>query len=147
MCESILGLNDYLTTAVPNLHQLARSNLVQVKKNGSLKWLSNLKEEDQSAVIDMAVRRTRLVTKECRDEENARAQQRKQKMLQENVKRVAQEKKLYEEKEKLLQAHLITSSNELIKELHAVDKELLSATKKKNKKVEILKTQVRIRKS
>lgn len=146
VCESILGLNDYLTTAVPNLHQLAQSNLVQVKKNGSLKWLSNLKEEDQSAVIDMAVRRRRLVNKECRDEENARAQQRKQKMLQENVKRVAQEKKLYEEKEKLLQAHLITSSNELIKELHAVDKELLSATKKKNKKVEILKTQVRIRK-
>ena len=31
-CESILGLNDYLTTAIPNLHQMARSNLVQVKK-------------------------------------------------------------------------------------------------------------------
>lgn len=111
--ESISGLNDYLTTKVPNLHQLAQSTLVQVKKNGSLKWLSNLKEEDQSAVIDLAVRQRRLVTKECRDEENARAQQRKQ-MLQENVKRVAQEKKLYEEKEKLLQAHLITSSNELL---------------------------------
>ena len=100
-----------LRTAVPNLHQLARSNLVQVKKNKSLKWLSNLKEEDQSAVIDLAVRRRRLVTKECRNEENARAQQRKQKMLQENAKRVAQEKKLYEEKEKLQQDHLITSSN------------------------------------
>ena len=32
VCESILGLNDYLTTAIPNLHQMARSNLVQVKK-------------------------------------------------------------------------------------------------------------------
>ena len=146
VCESILGLNDYLTTAVPNLHQLARSNLVQVKKNKTLKWLSNLEEDDQLAVINLVVKQRRLVTKECRDEENARAQQRKQKMLQENAKRAVQEKKLREEKEKLLQAHLFTSSNELIKELQAVDKESLSATKKKNMKVEILNTQVRIRK-
>ena len=32
VCESILGLNDYLTTAIPNLSQMACSNLVQVKK-------------------------------------------------------------------------------------------------------------------
>ncbi len=32
ICESILGLNDYLTTALPNLHQVSRSNLVQAKK-------------------------------------------------------------------------------------------------------------------
>ena len=31
VCESILGLNDYLTTAIPNLNQMARSNLVQAK--------------------------------------------------------------------------------------------------------------------
>ena len=31
-CESMLGLNDYLTTAIPNLHQVARSNLIEVKK-------------------------------------------------------------------------------------------------------------------
>ena len=31
-CESILGLNDYLTTAIPNLHQMACSNIIQAKK-------------------------------------------------------------------------------------------------------------------
>ena len=36
LCESILGLNDYLTTAIPNLHQLSRSNLIQVKKNKTI---------------------------------------------------------------------------------------------------------------
>ena len=71
VCESILGLNDYLTTAVPNLHHQAHSNLVQVKKNKTLKWLSNLQEDDQSTVIDLAVKQRRLVTKECRDEGNA----------------------------------------------------------------------------
>ena len=33
LCESILGLNDYLTTTIPNLQQMRRSNLVQIKKN------------------------------------------------------------------------------------------------------------------
>ena len=32
VCASILGLNDYLTTAIPNLHQMSRSNLVQILK-------------------------------------------------------------------------------------------------------------------
>lgn len=48
VCEAILGLNDYLTTAIPNLHQMTRSNLVQVKRNQTLNWLSNLPEDDQS---------------------------------------------------------------------------------------------------
>ena len=42
LCESILGLNDYLSTAIPNLHQLSRSNLVQVKKNKTIQWLRQL---------------------------------------------------------------------------------------------------------
>ena len=69
VCESILGLNDYLTTAIPNLHQMTRSNLVQVKKNETLKWLSNLPEDEQSAIVDLAVKQRRFVSKECRDEE------------------------------------------------------------------------------
>jgi len=51
VCESILGLNDYLTTAIPNLNQMARSNLVQVKKNKTLKWLSDLPKKDQCTVL------------------------------------------------------------------------------------------------
>ena len=107
VCESILGLNDYLTTAIPNLHQMTRSNLVQVKKNETLKWLSNLPEDEQSAIVDLAVKQRRFVSKECRDEEMMRSQQRQKKMLEENAKRVALEKKLREEKEKLFQSHLV----------------------------------------
>ena len=146
ICESILGLNDYLTTAIPNLYQMARSNLVQVKKNKTLKWLSNLPEDEQSAIVDLAVKQRRFVSKECRDEEKMRSQQRQQKMLAENAKRVALEKKLCQEKEKLSQSHLVTSSDELKEELHAIDKETISTTKKKNKKVELLKTQIQIKK-
>ena len=135
ICESFLGLNDYLTTAIPNLHQMARSNLVQVKKNKTLKWLSNLPEDEQSTIVDLAVKQRRLVSKQCREEEKMRSQQRQQKMLKENAKRVALEKRLQEEKEKLSQSHLVTSSDELKEELLAIDKETLIAAKKKNKKL------------
>ena len=57
ICESILGLKDYLTTVIPNLNQMARSNLVQLKKNKTLKWLSDLSEQDQLAIVDLAVKK------------------------------------------------------------------------------------------
>ena len=106
VCESILGSNDYLTTAIPNLHQMAHSNLVQVKKR-TLKWLSSLPEDEQSTIVDLAVKQRRFVSKQCRDEEKMRSQQRQQKMSEENAKRVALERRLQEEKEKLPQSHLI----------------------------------------
>ena len=114
---------------------MARSNLVQVKKNKTLKWLSNLPEDEQSTIVDLAVKQRRLVSKQCREEEKMRSQQRQQKMLKENAKRVALEKRLQEEKEKLSQSHLVTSSDELKEELLAIDKETLIAAKKKNKKL------------
>ena len=145
-CESIFGLNDYLTTAIPNMHQMARSNLVQTKKNATLKWLSDLPEEKQSEIVDLAIKQRKHVHKDCQDEEKMRCRQRQQRMVDENTKRVATDKRLQEEKEKLSQSHLITSSSELKAELESIDKEAISATRKKNKKIELLKTQVRMRK-
>ena len=57
LCESILGLNDYLTTAIPNLSQLSRSNLIQVKKNKTIEWLQQLPREQQHSVIDLALQK------------------------------------------------------------------------------------------
>ena len=47
LCESILGLNDYLTTAIPNMKQLTRSTMVAVKKNKTMKWLQTLPDAQQ----------------------------------------------------------------------------------------------------
>lgn len=55
ICESVLGLNNYLNTAIPNMHQMTRSNLIQVKKNKTIKWLDELPEENQKRVLDLAV--------------------------------------------------------------------------------------------
>ena len=78
-----------------------------------MKWLSNLPGDEQSAIVDLAVKQRRFLSKECREEEKMRSQQRQQKMSEENAKRVALEKKLREEKDKLSQLHFITSSDEL----------------------------------
>lgn len=39
VCESLLGLNDYLSHAIPNMDQLTRLNTIQVKKNKTIEWL------------------------------------------------------------------------------------------------------------
>ena len=50
ICESVLGLSNYLNTAIPNMHQMTRSNLIQVKKNktilnGWMKYQRKIKKE------------------------------------------------------------------------------------------------------
>ena len=110
-----------------------------------MKWLSDLPDEEQLAVVDMAVKQRRCVSKEYKDEENERFEQRKQNMIKQNTKRVALKEKMCREKEKLSQLHLITTSEELQEELRTMDRENISASKKRNKKIEVLKTQVQIR--
>lgn len=105
-CESILGLNNYLTTAIPNLHQMARSNMIQMKKNKTLKWLSTLSKDEYTSIREL-------------------------------------EKKLHNEKERLSECRLITSSIELKKELLAIEE---GSKNSKKRKVQLLKTQVNIRK-
>lgn len=67
-------------------------------------------------------------------------------MLKENAKRVvALKEKMCQEKEKLSQLHLITTPEELQEELLTIDRESISASRKRNKKFSVLKTQVQIR--
>ena len=146
VCESVLGLNDYLTTAVPNLHQMSRSNLVLLKKNKTMKWLSQLPSEKQTAVIDMAVKQRRQVKQTYNQEHTARIEHRKQAMIKDHAKREAMKKRLYEEKQKLSHLRLITTPQELTEELQKIDMKNISATKKRSLKLDILKMQVRIRK-
>jgi hypothetical protein len=54
LCESILGLNDHLFIVMPNLHQISKSNLVQARKNGTVKWLHTLPHNQQHAIVDLA---------------------------------------------------------------------------------------------
>ena len=78
LCESILGLNDYLTTALHNLHQVAYSNLVEVKKNKTMKWLDSLPNDHQTKVIDLAVESRQAVRREHIEAEKKVAKRRQE---------------------------------------------------------------------
>ena len=82
ICESILAFNDYLTTALPHMHQMARSTLVEVKKNGTVKWLENLPKNQRSHIQELAIKRKKKVMEQYREEEHARSTQRQQRMKQ-----------------------------------------------------------------
>ena len=109
-------------------------------------WLSELPSEKQTAVIDMAVKMRRQVKQTYIEEQTAGVEHRKQKMIKDHAKREAMKKKLYNEKQKLSQLHLITRSQELKEEMLKIDMKDISATKKRSLKMSILKTQVQIRK-
>ena len=145
-CEAILGLNDYLTTALPNLHQVARSNLIETKKNKSLKWLSELPDDKQLKVINLAVERRQAVHEECKQMAERIAMQKRERMINFHTRQEALKKKLKSEKDELSQMHLITCSEELHAIIADIDKSSLTAAKKRNEKRTLLMNQVKIRK-
>ena len=81
LCESILGLNDYLVTAIPNLHQDARSNMTQVKKNKTIKWLDELPEKQQLEVVELAVEMKPIMELESKKKSELIKSKRREKLI------------------------------------------------------------------
>ena len=131
---------------IPNLHQVARSNLVQLKKNKTMQWLHSLPDEQQIQVIDLAVESRQAVQKECKHEEQQRAIVRRQNMAQAHIRREAVKQKAQQERNQLSQQHLITSSDELYQAILDIDKKCISATKKAALKRSLVSTQMKIKK-
>lgn len=146
LCESILGLNDYLTTAIPNLHQLSRSNLIQVKKNKTMQWFEQLPKEKQDSIVELAIRRRAEVAKQYKKEEAIRSAQRREKMVCEKLQRDALEQRAKEERERLSNLHLIMTVTELKQALSEIDSQTLSSKKKCEMKHALIREQVNIRK-
>lgn len=142
LCESILGLNDYLTTAIPNLDQMSRSNLIQIKKKKTMQWFHKLPSNQH----ELAVKRRAEVANLYKQEEAQRSEQRREKMVREKCRRDALEKRTAKEKERLSALHLITTTDELKRVLSEIDDEAISAKKKGKKKLVVIREQINIRK-
>ena len=113
LCESILGLNDYLTTAIPNMTQFTKSTMVAVKKNKTIKWLQTLPEAQQDDLTLFAMQKRRDVTVAYKEEQIKLKRRRQELMIQAKERRELLEKKAAEERESLSKIHLITSVEEL----------------------------------
>ena len=82
LCESILGLNDYLTTKISNLNQRSISNLVELKKNHSIMWLNTLTDTKQAEMINLAADLRESVHKEFLHHQKKVAEERQKKMTE-----------------------------------------------------------------
>ncbi len=146
LCESILGLNDYLTTAIPNLNQMSRSNLIEIKKNHTIEWLNELPRAEQDNIMKLAVKSRATVQREIKSRQIKVAKERQEKMKQAHSRHEALKKKTTLERDKLSKLHLITSSEELQKLLSEIDTSNNTTSKKKAQKLSLLRTQINIRK-
>ncbi len=147
LCESILGLNDYLSTSLRNMHQITKSNLVELKKNHTIKWFHDLPLERQRFVTDFAMKNRGHVKLTYKEEQKQLVEKRQENMLQQKRKKDLQKTKQIVEKEQLSKLHLISSAQEFDQTLDSIyETENLSTSKKNAKIIELLKEQVRIHK-
>lgn len=144
--ESILGLNDYLMTAVPNMAQMSRSNLILAKKNGTIQWLNGLPSNEQRDIVSLARKRRVEVAKSSREAAQERSKIRREKIVREKHRRDVLEERAAKEKERLSNLHLVTSCEELKSILLEIEEESISATKKAQKKRKTIREQIDIRK-
>ena len=136
LCESILGLNDYLFTAVPNMDQLTRSNMVQIKKNKTMEWLDNLPNTEQEDIVRMAMKNKREVALSYKKHKNEVSQKRRDHLVQKHKEREQAKQKKEKEIEKLSKMQLINSVSELKNTLSYIDDNPdFSNSKKKTKKL------------
>ena len=146
LCDSIFGLNDYLTTALPNLHQVARSNLVKVKKNKTMKWLDSLPDDHQTKVIDLSVESRQAVRGEHVETEKEVAKRRQEHLINSHLHHEAMKRKAKLDRDQLSQLHLVTTSRELHEILSDIESKSATATQKKVEKRSFLSEQVKLRK-
>ena len=52
--ESVLGMNDWLTTTFPNMHQQTRSTLIEMSTNKIIEWLAKQPSDRCNLVTDFA---------------------------------------------------------------------------------------------
>ncbi len=125
---------------------MSRSNLVQVKKNKTMQWFHQPPRDQQSTIIDLAIKRREEVAKLYKKEVTRISKQRREKMVREKCCREALNERATQEGEKLSTLHLITSPTELKSTLSEIDDEAISAKKKAEKKRAVIREQINIRK-
>ena len=52
--ESVLGMNDWLTTAFPSMHQQTRSTLIEMSTNKTVEWLAKQPSDRRNLITSFA---------------------------------------------------------------------------------------------
>ena len=110
------------------MHQLTRSTSIEVKKNGTLKWLEKLPRDEKNRITVMAMKRRGEVMKQYVEQEEATE------TGYNDEKREALRVKAKREKEILSRQPLVTSSVQLREALKEIESGEGSNSKKKKRK-------------
>jgi len=141
ICESLLGLNDWLTPPLVNAKQHTKTALIESKRNKTMAWLDTLSTKDE--VIDLAVaerqavqRRNLLQEKETREKRIARKKEVLEKGKQKEARAQAMERELEN-------APHITSEEELEQALQVIEEKRYGARECEAEKTKLLKLLIR----
>ena len=148
ICESILGLNDYLQSALTNASQRTKSNLIEAKKNKTIAWLNAQPTENQQNFIEMATKQRQTVAMESKRQMASVKAQRQQVMKETMEKQIEKDLKLQQIRNELTGAFLVISKTHLQSALTEIENDRhMSTLQKTEKQRELIKTQYKIRKT
>lgn len=120
--------------------------MVEVKKNKTMKWLDSLTEERRNTIINMAQEKRKSVEMTAQKEEELLREKRIKKMEMESKKAKEKEERRHIELEKLSSIPLITTVQQLQREIDKIEaNQSWTIPGKEKNKLELLKNQVRIR--
>lgn len=132
LCKSMFGLNDYLCTALPNMLQITKSNLIEMK-NHTMKWFNKLPQERQEFIIDLVVKNRTYITNKYKEEQQYLSKRRQDAMLKQKEKRELSKARQAAEKDKLAKLHLVSSVAEFDHIIAKIKETGLSVKKKISK--------------
>ena len=118
ICESLLGLNDWLTAPLVNAKQHTKSVLIEGKRNKTMEWLETV---DKDKVIDLAVSERQAVQKRNQEIEIDVQRKRIQKHKNDLEKAHQKEIRAKSTMEKLESIPIINSEQELEKTIQDIE--------------------------
>ena len=146
ICESILGLNDWLSTQKANLKQITKSTLVEVQKNKTMAWLKTLPETEKEKAINVSQMKRRIVESTIKEDEQCLKEKRIKKLVNDKKRAEEKQERRQSEIEKLRNIPIINSISSLDEELDKINEDTsITIPGKERKKLEILKNQIKIR--
>ena len=145
LTESVFGMNDWLTTILPNMAQSTKTVLIEFSYNKTINWLHKHEKAEKQNLIALAQRRGQAVFKE--------KQQEKERCLNQKIKRRAEAIELAKQKhsksDKVIEMLKLESVISSIKELKDHVEEIRSLSIPESIKIaeikKLIKKQAQIR--
>ena len=143
--ESVLGMNDWLTTAFPSMHQQTRSTLIEMSTNKTVEWLAKQPSDRRNLITSFAASKKKKSQKQRHQAqqalEEAYLRQREAAVAKAKVK----ESKKAKEKELLQEEVMIQSVEVLEQTLREIQNLSLLERVKSSEIQKLVKKQLQIR--